>query len=229
MNFINHDLPLTNLSRNLILSLLVLSFISCTNENSCEEIMETYEDGTVKLIHKYSDCSQKTNYERIHHFPNGQMSSIGNFKNTFKEVEFKTWYPNGQLSAIWENKKGKSQGKFVCYREDGTLLRDGTADGEPFKGYFKLYDETGKLQSEGYLENDSTKVGKWTEYYPNGEIEYIWNYENRERNGICSTFYDNGVLESIMNMKNDEVNDTLIIYDSQGKILFEKDKSKNRK
>jgi len=183
--------------------------------------MEYYEDRSIKLVHEYPKCNDKTSYIRTHFHSNGQKSSYGQFIKNLKSGEFKTWYENGQLSAIWETEKGKSKGKVKCFREDGTLEREAIAYGEPFKGYFKFYFDDEHLESEGETLNDSTKIGKWIEYYKNGNKENIWNYELGKRNGICSTYHQNGVLKSIVVYANDSLMATNAKFDTLGNMLNE--------
>lgn len=182
--------------------------------------MEYFEDGKIKLMHEYPKCANKSNYIRTHFYSNGQKSSYGYFINNLKSGVFKTWFENGQLSAIWETEKGKSIGKAKCFREDGTLEREAIAYGEAFKGYFKFYYEDEKLESEGETLNDSTKIGKWIEYYKNGKPEYIWNYELGKRNGISSTYYENGNLESILVFDNDSLKTTKVKFDTLGNVTL---------
>jgi antitoxin component YwqK of YwqJK toxin-antitoxin module len=208
---------------HLKLLVYVLVICSCNNNNNCEEVMEHFKDGSVKLIHKYPHCNQKSNYTRIHFHHNGKRSSYGKYENGMKNGEFKTWYENGQLSAIWETEKGKPKGMLKCYREEGTLEREAITEGEPYSGYFKFYDEYENIKSEGNSLNDSTRIGKWIEYYENGNPEYIWNYELGKRNGICSTYYESGILESKLIFENGFLKDTIVIYDSKGATLFKQE------
>ena len=205
---------------NRLIFLTIISIIcSCENNDSCEEIMEKYEGEKIKLVHIYPNCTEKQTYTRIHFYPNGQKSSYGFYENHMKSGEFKTWYENGQLSAIWQAEKGKTKGMVKCYREDGTIEREALTEGD-FKGYFKFYNEDEKITSEGNLLNDSTKIGKWIEYYENGNTEYIWDYKSGKLNGICSTYYENGVLEGILIFEEGYLKDTVGMYDSEGNELY---------
>ncbi len=204
----------------------LLIFCSCENNNVCEEVMEYYQDGNVKLIHQYPNCNRKQNFTRIHFYPNGQKSSYGKYENGLKNGEFKTWYENGQLSAIWETENGISKGMVICYRQDGTIEREALIQGEGYEGYFRFYDEDENLLSEGSALNDSIRIGKWVEYYKNGNPEYIWQYELGMRDGICSTYYESGVLESILIFKRDSLKDTVVIYDLEENILFNHNRKK---
>jgi len=182
--------------------------------------MEHFRNARVKLIHKYPNCNHKTTYTRIHFYSNGQKSSYGHYINGLKDGEFRTWYENGKLSAIWDTGKGKSKGRVKCYRQDGTLEREAIVEEESYKGYFKFYDEDEHIKSEGNLLNDSTRIGRWIDYYQNGNPEYIMNYEAGKINGICSVYYENGILESKLLFEEGFVKDTIVIYDSEGKKLF---------
>jgi len=126
---------------------------------------------SLKLIHKYPNCNQKQNYKRIHFCHNGQKSSHGYYVNNLKNSEFKTWYENGQLSAVWETEKDKSNGMVKCYRQDGSIEREAFVEGVSYKGYFKFYDEDESMKSEGNTLNDSTRIGRWIEYYKNRNKE----------------------------------------------------------
>jgi antitoxin component YwqK of YwqJK toxin-antitoxin module len=106
-----------------------------------------------------------------------------------------------QNSAASINKKdstGFKQGKWVITGE----MRKDTA-----------YSASSIIE-EGSYENDR-KVGLWTRYYPNGNVQSKINYVNGRPKGMYELYYDNGQVEEQGNWnRNRNVGDFKRFYDN---------------
>ena len=75
----------------------------------------------------------------------------------YQRVKMTTWYPNGELQMIIPYVDGKRDGPYVAY------------------------DAQGRKESQGAYRADE-RVGKWTQYHPDGSVKSIETYGNRHNN-----------------------------------------------
>jgi len=68
----------------------------------------------------------------------------------------------------------------ICdYTIDNKLYFKATIKDNDFNGYACYYYTNGAISEEGYFKNN-TRVGKWSFYYPNKQLQKIYQYQNDE-------------------------------------------------
>jgi antitoxin component YwqK of YwqJK toxin-antitoxin module len=130
-----------------------------------------------------------------------RLSVFVDEKTNIKVAEIE-YHPNGQPKIHKHFENGILNGESWCYYEDGTpwslnTFRDGKYDGP-----WKTWDQNGKLTMDAFYA-DGMPDGDWLTYYPTGQLNTRGFYHQGEKVGIWSW------------------------YNLEGKLVREKDYSKN--
>lgn len=108
----------------------------------------------------------------------------------------KDYYPNGQLKHKGFYENGKITMGYENYYENGQLERKFTVI-SPTRAELIAYYKDGTLRSR--IEFKKNQPFKSIEYYPNGNIEYIEEYDNSLKFYVKFNFYySNGSPQSIL-------------------------------
>ena len=129
------------------------------------------------------------------HFENGKIKERGNYKNGLKDGLWETWFDNGQ-------------------KEDSAFYVNDNLSGTRI-----MWHPNGRRQLESYWGKPDNRIGKWTRYYANGQIESITHFNNNgELDGQALQYFENGKLqrETIYDREK-ETSD--ILYNEQGKRI----------
>ena len=207
--------------KKLLLLFIATSFV--LSQNLIEDVIERYENGNIKVISYHQKIWQKIELvKKETYHENGQMASIGNFKD------------------------GKEDGKWIYYTEIGNgryevIYTDGTYDVVTFINNLHQT-HTGILISEDtsvdgqYLYQDQTNYdfsiypkvfatikdekedGKWTWYYENGQIEREGSYKDGEIEGRWRKYYKNGQIWGEGNFKDGKEDGKHTRYYENGQI-----------
>lgn len=173
----------------LIISLLILSV---GFSQQLTEVVETYNNGTVKEIkyHKKTrDGIELVKGET--YYSSGQKESEGTYKDGEKDGKWTQWYENGQKKAEGTYKDGQLDGKVKGYYENGqkrseATLKDGKPDGKGTSWY-----ENGQMREEETYK-DGELNGKWTEWFENGQKKSEETYKDGVSNGKHTHWHENG-------------------------------------
>ena len=106
----------------------------------------------------------------------GTVGMREKYENGKRNGDQITYHLNGNIRSIIPYKNGKIEGIIEWYDINGLLveqseIKNGT-------GKFISYCENGNIQEEGNYKN-YRKVGEWTEYNQNKEIEKIITYSDK--------------------------------------------------
>lgn len=112
----------------------------------------------------------------------------------------KTFYITGEL-----------QGEFTPVSIDKSDLNK-----SKFKGNYITYYRSGGKSSEGFYNDYSKQHGLRKNYYENGKIKDIANFNNGFPDGESQQFYENGNISAKANYINGEINGTLKQYFEDG-------------
>jgi antitoxin component YwqK of YwqJK toxin-antitoxin module len=183
------------------------------------------------------------NAETIEYFENGNIYSIGIFKNDLEEGNWTYYNEDGSKNHNCNYKSGLLHGEYKIFDEYGIIssIRHFENGEELFKnGDSITYYSNGQIKSKCYYKNGKLE-GPRIEYnyqgvvieeenyfngklnglsisrYGNGEVSRTQNYSNGLRNGE-GTHNTNGCLE-IENYLNDTLNGDYIKKDRSGKII----------
>lgn len=154
---------------------------------------EFYESGKIKVVENW-DNGNKLDRQSFHE--NGLTNITYKLVNGNAHGEWKSFYDNGNL---------KQEANFINGRRVG-LLRNFNREGK--LTFIIKYDEEGKKY---YEEN----------FFDDGIISAIYNYNGDEFDGISKGFWPNGNLRYERNYKNGLLSGQYVWYNKQGNILSE--------
>ena len=149
---------------------------------------------------------QTKNVVQISTYENGNIKEEKVYKDTSGWI-YRYYREDGQLRKV--------KGKYIYqrYHENGKLFEEGNyhhLTGNE-SGLWKRYSQSGQLSKlvNYHLDGKVGKVGKYEEYYENGQLREKGNYKDGNKDGLWIRFYKNG------NIKERKVYD----YKEEEKIL----------
>lgn len=156
-----------------------LLFTAC--DSRCEKVIDKYNNQNKKVVHVYPDCEDSTIYTKKVFHENGNLSSIGEYKNGQKSGNFKRWTEEGVLLESWGMHEGMEHGFVECWYPNGVKKREASLEYGLENGVWKDWDKDGNLTLIGHFKN-GLKDGKWTYFESNG-TKKIRSYENDTLSG----------------------------------------------
>jgi len=156
-----------------------------------------YPINKVKAIIKHDPTGNRAVANMFHE--NGQIMSIGIYRNEKKDSIWRNFGPSGRLSNTETYKADSLHGEKVIYfvPEDINDKRqvvagrynyvNGTMEGE-FKEFF---DDSGTSKNGQYL--NGRKHGEWTTYSVSGKPMMFERYKNGVRHGWAIAYGNDGV------------------------------------
>jgi len=157
------------------------------------------------VLSTFSANSQKKHQE---YYKNGQLKSVGRYKNGKKVKKWKKYYENGQLASKGRykiNTSGHSYkiGKWKAFDKNGDIKQSGRYEG---------------INKKNIKDNYYQKIGKWKsiDLYGNSAVKY---YQNGVKSGIQKIYHKDGWLYGSAIYYNNEKNADFIKYYKNGKIL----------
>ena len=79
-----------------------------------------------------------------------------------------------------------------------------------------LYNEMGQKIGEGIIDGQGKKKGKWTDFYPTGEVRAKGSYDENRRRGKWIYYYKNGKVEQEGHFERDRYHGSWIWYHKNG-------------
>ena len=147
-----------------------------------------YKDGSIKDLIVYNDSGEAI--VGLTFYKNHQI------KGYVYKLEFsKEWYDTGELMGV-ATYKDSSIHTEKSYYKNGNIKIEATfsAGKQPLRMYY----ENGQIALSGYIYNNPFYcVGKWTEWYENGQIkrEYFYNDSiPNQKEGIWKWYEEMGKL-----------------------------------
>ena len=205
------------------------------------ENIEYYENGIIKKLQKYKDNKLDGLYQEYD--SKGVLEKVCNYKDDKLEGNYKEYY-NGRLFSDrnYQNDMLNGEAKEYLLNTDGTSsYSEGHYVNDEKQGLWTEYDKEGILHSTQYYVDGRedgtykqyTKEGilEYTEeweygeqlnaidYYPNGEILGVEQWENGVKNGIAESFYETGELKEKCNFKDNELDGPYFSYDKSGNVI----------
>jgi antitoxin component YwqK of YwqJK toxin-antitoxin module/Tfp pilus assembly protein PilF len=172
-----------------------------------------YIDGTLEIKNFYHKdqlhgeqqfYSVEGKIERAFQYKYGELISETYFDNEGNALGVLNYMPkenNFTLEYLYKNKKTNIKVDYVNGVKHGKYIS---------------YDFYGNKYLEGQYAND-VKVGKWTWFYENGEVESIRNYLNGNLNGESNDYHEDGSLEAKMFYDYGKATGTWVSYHKNGK------------
>lgn len=152
----------TNKLRKLVI-LIIVGLNACTQNGLSEKIIETYDDGSVKIKNIFTNSGDSSRYVQLYYLRDGRVidSSFineGKIEGVRKVYDYEA---RKIYTATYIN--GIENGLTECHYIDGNLYYRGTLiNGQKYGSYY-FYEKDGRL-----LEYD---------YYISGGVAYRWEYD----------------------------------------------------
>jgi len=85
----------------------------------------------------------------------------------------------------------------------------------------RTFDIDGVLESEGIVNQDGTRQGKWIEYYHDKKIKIQGNYKNNQKDGLWIYYFTNGQIQQTGNYSNGKLTGNWKWYYKNGMLLLD--------
>jgi len=153
---------------------------------------EFYKDGSIKKEENYLDNDLHGYFREFNEtgellqamrFERGAV--IEEIDEEAKEIlDFKRTYDEqGRIVFSGAYVEGIARGIHRFYDTTGTIINS------------YIYNEKGVRLSEGIVDEQGRKRGKWLDYYPSGKTKAIGAYLNNRRNGRWTYYFENERIE----------------------------------
>ena len=172
-----------------------------------------YETGNLKMKGIVKRNSSDGYWE--YYYENGMKSMEGEISNHKRRGEWKIFYESGKLKEKGLFINNKREGPWIEYYEDGS--KKGDIDYNYDKGKYTEYFPTGEVKSEG-PKSGSHSVGLWRYFYRNGNKQAEGLYQSGKRTGDWKFYHENGELSASGSYKSGETNGEWIYYFDNGQI-----------
>ena len=130
----------------------------------------TADDSDILPQHK--DGVEKTYYA------NGKIHTETPYKNGARNGVVVTYYTNGAVKSEAQYVDNEQNGETKVYTKDGHLDKIYTYLNNQLNGEAKAYDENERLLSKAEFKNN-IQVGREFGYYPNGQVRYTIEFDDK--------------------------------------------------
>ncbi len=152
----------------------------------------------------------------IERYPNGQIMSEVNYKDSVKHGISKYYFKNGFTDAIIEFKNGNLTGTIKEFYETGFHFRE--IDTKTFKA--KLYTRDSSSYYIGTYDNNKfIRNGIWElwQIKPNFK-RFTWTFVDDTKHGPYTAHNHDGTIEATGHYYKGTISDTLKLFDKKGKL-----------
>src|SRR5690554_608796 len=129
----------------------------------------------------------------IFYYETGDVKQVGNFRNNLETGVWQLFFISGKLKSVEQYRGGKRNGEIIQYNENGKKVVTGNYEDDLRHGEWII--QVGDIIQKGsyvYGELD----GEWIhEYVSNKKIRFKGSFYNTKPHGKHVYFYENGVLE----------------------------------
>lgn len=134
-----------------------------------------------------------------------------------------TYYANGKIKTegCFSPKDSLKQGPWRLYFNNGKLNAEGSYFNGKMHGEWKYYNNASNTLDKVELWKDGEQVGEQKEFYPDGKLYRIINFEKGVYQGASISFYPNGSIRTKGNYKLGMPEGIWENYDENGNLLKE--------
>lgn len=129
----------------LILSMMIL-LTSC-EEVVVEKVVQTYTDGSPKVVNIYNEDESIQIGYRSHH-ENGNVSMEGGFLDGERHGQWNSYFSDGGLWTVNNYDQGEFHGDYLMYNQNGSVRIRGHYVHGVQSGHWTVTDEDGNLVRE---------------------------------------------------------------------------------
>ncbi len=162
-------------------------------------------------------------YTLSHSIQNEKYSKIIQQKEkeitSFRKAFYGKWYTIiGENAPSFKDKSKKASFTYNDYNAQGL----GVIKNNTNIGYWQFFRESGQLMSEGSHDDAGDRIGKWTWYHTNSNVDEIANYKNGKIHGEYTSFYENGKPKAIGTYNNGKLDGEYKYYNNKGALIQKK-------
>lgn len=119
--------------------------VACTTK-IVEEVIESYPDGSPKVVRFYKDDgSSRVLFKETLFYSNHQKYMEGEYKNGKRNGKWTSWFENGSKWSEGNYKEGIDNGKHTVYFDNGKKYFEGNYKDGKKTGVWTFWDKDGKL------------------------------------------------------------------------------------
>jgi antitoxin component YwqK of YwqJK toxin-antitoxin module len=152
---------------------------------------------------------------RISFYKNGQIRTRETLENRKRNGLTEIFYENGKLGFHLMFKDDELYGECKEWHPNGIMRAHNNVTNDT-TAFYKEWNELEVLVLDCKFIDDVRE--KSCRYYPNGQIEYVDYYINRESEGVCEHYYENGQLKRRANYHRNTVNGMIEKYYDNGRL-----------
>jgi antitoxin component YwqK of YwqJK toxin-antitoxin module len=101
-----------------------------------------------------------------------------------------------KLKGEYENNRPK--GSYTKYHANGKIKEIGTYEKNMYHDSLIRFHENGKKEYEANFNPQGKEQGKVKYYYPNGQLEFVYNANNGVATGTATRYWPNGDVKEII-------------------------------
>jgi len=166
-----------------------------------------YDNGQIKMESNWTydtlDGKFKQDGKTTDWYANGQIWSEANYKNGGLEGKTYFWNESGQLKSHGSYKNNKRDGISHWYFDNGKKRLTVNYKASMTVSSISWY-ENGKLKSKSKWKDNITLEGWATRWYENGQKSVEGNYKDHKKVGRWTFWNENGQIEARVVFKNGE-------------------------
>ncbi len=162
-------------------------------------------------------------YTLLHSIENEEYSKVIE-KNSDEISSFYNSYRDKWKEIVSKNEEvinGKKE-EVSYYFNDGYIQGVGKLKNEKTIGQWNFYNENGGQRSKGGFADKGERNGKWTWYYPSGQVKEVANYVEGKLDGKGQYYHENGRINVDYNYEKDSLNGEYKLYNNKGALMHKK-------
>lgn len=202
--------PIKNIPGIVLLTLIA----SACSEVSRESVYETWENNNPKVVRRFHNPYDTSEYELREYFQSGELRRSTSYKHGAKDGWQIGYFKNGAESekSFFQNNTAKFE--YVRFHENNEIAEVGNYGMDGLKtGPWKEWDSRGKLRYEAHFsygeEVDYTvwydSLGcttRFIQYYEDGPMKIMGHFKNCRQHGLFKEFDNKGALRHLSEYEN---------------------------
>lgn len=177
----------------------------------------TYYDGAHKVIASKSPVKDgKWDGICTFFYENGVVANKIRYKGNYADGIRRDFHPNGRLQVMYRYSRGRPvDGEYKEFDENGYFA----FVNRWVKGHCQSFDRNGVLRRD-FKDFNGCMVGKFREYYPNGQLKILCTYVAGDRDGAFTSFYPNGRVKQSCSFTKGEYDGEIHSYYDNGNLEY---------
>lgn len=196
-----------------------LEGIGKMNDGNPEGLWQFYSpEGRLKGKGNFS-ASGKRDGQWVFYNTKGGIQENAHYIDGILDGENLYFFENGKPEIIATYKDDLLSGEYKSFRKAGSLDQKKFFKNGKLNGTYQTFYEVGEDLLKNRVEYiDGNASGKYTEYYPTGDIKYEMLYSQGKANGQEIGYYPNGTISYELINQNDSGNGPYKEYHSNGNV-----------